>query len=240
MYCNVLLLKRLHKHRCIHDQLLSDGMCLLNLCLIKLRLCVSQCQSEKVRISQSSSVTSADAYSTIGTHRLANKVLIIPLLYNFASVLLNIRLQVTPLFCNPSILSEACVTCLSGKLLDFSELFQPISLCSLPYFHSSHNTLEMKCYSGRLIVCFGVLWCFVPYLSPFFNALSALQLHSHSSSLSSTELLSALDDVHRFSAQVLYEVDREQTPTAFHHRQRLWADCDYCLQGFTCIFCVDV
>ncbi|XP_023269210.1 collagen type IV alpha-3-binding protein isoform X3 [Seriola lalandi dorsalis] len=33
-----------------------------------------QCQSEKVRISQSSSVTSGDAYSTIGTHRLANKV----------------------------------------------------------------------------------------------------------------------------------------------------------------------
>ncbi|XP_071338842.1 ceramide transfer protein-like isoform X4 [Trachinotus anak] len=33
-----------------------------------------QCQSEKVRISHSSSVTSGDTYSTIGTHRLANKV----------------------------------------------------------------------------------------------------------------------------------------------------------------------
>ncbi|XP_040012306.1 ceramide transfer protein-like isoform X3 [Xiphias gladius] len=33
-----------------------------------------QCQSEKVRISQSSSVSAGDAYSTIGTHRFANKV----------------------------------------------------------------------------------------------------------------------------------------------------------------------
>ncbi|XP_056231644.1 ceramide transfer protein-like isoform X4 [Seriola aureovittata] len=68
-----------------------------------------QCQSEKVRISQSSSVTSGDAYSTIGTHRLANK------------------------------------------------------------------------------------------------------LHSHSSSLSSTELVSALDDVHRFSAQVEEMVQNHMT-----------------------------
>ncbi|XP_034450590.1 ceramide transfer protein-like isoform X2 [Hippoglossus hippoglossus] len=33
-----------------------------------------QCQSEKVRISRPSSVTPGDAYSTIGTHRYANKV----------------------------------------------------------------------------------------------------------------------------------------------------------------------
>lgn len=34
--------------------------------------------------------------------------------------------------------------------------------------------------------------------------LSAVQPHSHSSSLSSVELVSASDDIHRFSAQVLY------------------------------------
>ncbi|XP_010782830.1 collagen type IV alpha-3-binding protein [Notothenia coriiceps] len=37
----------------------------------------------------------------------------------------------------------------------------------------------------------------------------AIKPHSHSSSLSSVELVSASDDIHRFSAQVLYLVNRE-------------------------------
>lgn len=43
------------------------------------------------------------------------------------------------------------------------------------------------------------------FLIPFsFKCLSAAQTDSHSSSLSSVELVSASDDIHRFSAQVLY------------------------------------
>lgn len=42
---------------------------------------------------------------------------------------------------------------------------------------------------------------------------SAAQPHSHSSSLSSVELFSASDDVHRFSAQVLY-CSRRQEPVS--------------------------
>lgn len=51
---------------------------------------------------------------------------------------------------------------------------------------------------------------FVSLLISFsLNPLSAAQPHSHSSSLSSVELVSASDDIHRFSTQVLYLVYRE-------------------------------
>lgn len=61
----------------------------------------------------------------------------------------------------------------------------------------------------------GVLWsaAAVPlflfcslFLDFSFHPLSAAQPHSHSSSLSSVELVSASDDIHRFSPQVLYLV----------------------------------
>uniref|UniRef100_A0A4W6GA29 Ceramide transfer protein n=1 Tax=Lates calcarifer TaxID=8187 RepID=A0A4W6GA29_LATCA len=66
-----------------------------------------------------------------------------------------------------------------------------------------------------VIVCFGLLQrrlfqlCF-SFLS-LSNPLSAAQLHSHSSSLSSTELVSALDDIHRFSTQVEEMVQNHMT-----------------------------
>lgn len=49
--------------------------------------------------------------------------------------------------------------------------------------------------------------CLVPF--SFTLPISAEQPHSHSSSLSSVELVSASDDIHRFSTQVLYLVKSE-------------------------------
>lgn len=74
------------------------------------------------------------------------------------------------------------------------------------------TNLSILKYSPSLTV-WRLQWClffgFVPY--SFFlsspSSSSAAQPHSHSSSLSSVELFSASDDIHRFSAQVLYVVN---------------------------------
>lgn len=60
-----------------------------------------------------------------------------------------------------------------------------------------------------MIVCSGLLWCGLLLISFSSNPLSAVQPYSHSSSLSSAELVSASDDIHRFSAQVMYLVNKE-------------------------------
>lgn len=73
----------------------------------------------------------------------------------------------------------------------------------------------MKCYLSRLRLCpldccSGASFCFIPYSFLFQStSFSAVQPHSHSSSLSSVELVSASDDIHRFSAQVMYLVNSE-------------------------------
>lgn len=73
----------------------------------------------------------------------------------------------------------------------------------------------MKCYLSRswlcpLDCCSGASFCFIPYSFLFQStSFSAVQPHSHSSSLSSVELVSASDDIHRFSAQVMYLVNSE-------------------------------
>ena len=64
-----------------------------------------------------------------------------------------------------------------------------------------------------VIVCSGLLqqqlfrFCFLSL--SLSNLFFGAQPHSHSSSLSSVELISASDDIHRFSTQVLYFVNRE-------------------------------
>lgn len=75
--------------------------------------------------------------------------------------------------------------------------------------------LQIKCPLSRLWLCpldccRGTSFCLVPYSVLFEStSFSAEQPHSHSSSLSSVELVSASDDIHRFSTQVLYLFNSE-------------------------------
>lgn len=110
-----------------------------------------------------------------------------------------------------------------------------IRLCLLLYFESLHNLFM---WNSSWAGCDCVLWsaAVVPLsvlslISFSSNPLSAVQPHSHSSSLSSIELVSASDDIHRFSAQVLYLVNREHlylqgnSNTYFSLQlERAWAD----------------
>lgn len=91
-----------------------------------------------------------------------------------------------------------------------------------------------------------VPFSFCPYSFLFQSSfLSAVQPHSISSSLSSVELVSASDDIHRFSAQVLYSPNSEHLCLQGHAKLLLSSACtdsmrmstDQSLQDFTNIFC---
>lgn len=99
-------------------------------------------------------------------------------------------------------------------------LMQKATYCSDCAFCCAHQLLHFWTAADlwHLDGCRGAVSCSVGphsfFLSSFSSSSSsAAQPHSHSSSLSSVELFSASDDVHRFSAQVLY-CSRQQAPVS--------------------------
>lgn len=94
----------------------------------------------------------------------------------------------------------------------------PRSLCadcwSLSLRNHPHVTLLLQQVVAALSRGFslvsGVLLLSLFFYFPPVSLSLAVQPHSHSSSLSSVELFSASDDIHRFSAQVLYPLTRSE------------------------------
>lgn len=93
--------------------------------------------------------------------------------------------------------------------------FYSVQAESITAFLQINWHCQMTCPLSRLWLCpldgcRGASLCLVPHSFLFQStSFSAEQPHSHSSSLSSIELVSASDDIHRFSTQVLYLFNSE-------------------------------
>lgn len=165
-----------------------------------------QCQSEKVRIPRLTPVPPGDAYSTIGKHRFATKVRNTLLLLSVMCIQFCLTCGLGLLVNHPS-LKPTQFTCLQLKVVtlsqDMSVLRLTSSINTKNHFILSVTTMSPSYFIPSDSSSASSFCSVVPYTFLFRStSFSAVQPHSPSSSLSSIELVSASDDIHRFSVQV--------------------------------------